>query len=628
MRRPLFLFAVLLVLSFATAPAQAWWSGDWPYRMKINADAGPKGANITQPIGRTQILLRLHSGNFNFATVKDDGSDLRVIGADDKTPLHFHIARFDALVDQVALLWIDVPDLAPGTSTPFFLYWGNKNATAGGDPHATYDPDQTLVYHFGEENGLTKDATANGINALTAGKRDDAGITGFALRLDGSNAIQMPQNPALSLVAGQGATFSTWLRVEDAANTAAIWSQRDATGGLLIGLDHGVVYAALDQGGAVQRTSPGQPIKGGAWHRLDVVADAGKIMVYVDAQPSGELAAALPAIGGQSLLAGALAAAPVPPAPVTAPAPGSPPAATPPVVATPAPVPNFAGLLSEFQISKVARPFGAIQLATNVQGPQASLLTFEPPEESSVFGTGYIGIILKSVTIDAWVVIVILLIMMVISWAVMVTKAIYVGRLGTANKVFRKEFFDNAEDADGTFVEMSDTKRPILARSSLWRLHRVGVAELRSRVARGRVAPHQPVPPRSLTAIRSSMDAVYVNETRRLNSLMVLLTIAIAGGPFIGLLGTVIGVMITFAAIAQAGDVNINAIAPGISAALLATVTGLIVAIPALFGYNYFTIRIRDATNEMVVFMEELIARFGEGPPPRPGEPAFLPAGE
>jgi biopolymer transport protein ExbB len=94
---------------------------------------------------------------------------------------------------------------------------------------------------------------------------------------------------------------------------------------------------------------------------------------------------------------------------------------------------------------------------------------------------------------------------------------------------------------------------------------------------------------------------------------MVLLTIAISGGPFLGLLGTAVGVMITFAAIAAAGDVNINAIAPGISAALLATVAGLFVAIPALFGYNYFTVRIRDTYVDMQVFIDELITRVGEG---------------
>ncbi|MGC4665521.1 MotA/TolQ/ExbB proton channel family protein, partial [Escherichia coli] len=87
-------------------------------------------------------------------------------------------------------------------------------------------------------------------------------------------------------------------------------------------------------------------------------------------------------------------------------------------------------------------------------------------------------------------------------------------------------------------------------------------------------------------AIRASLDASVTRLTQRLNSQMVWLTIAISGGPFLGLLGTVVGVMITFAAIAASGDVNINAIAPGTAAALVATVCGLGVAIPCLFGYN------------------------------------------
>ena len=60
------------------------------------------------------------------------------------------------------------------------------------------------------------------------------------------------------------------------------------------------------------------------------------------------------------------------------------------------------------------------------------------------------------------------------------------------------------------------------------------------------------------------LDGSLVRETQKLNNLMVLLTIAISGGPFLGLLGTVVGVMITFAAIAATGDVNVAAIAPGI----------------------------------------------------------------
>jgi autotransporter-associated beta strand protein len=72
------------------------------------------------------------------------------------------------------------------------------------------------------------------------------------------------------------------------------------------------------------------------------------------------------------------------------------------------------------------------------------------------------------------------------------------------------------------------------------------------------------------------------------------------------------GVMITFASIAAAGDVNVNAIAPGIAAALVATVAGLFVAIPAMFGYNYLTSKIKEATTDMHVFVDEFITKVAE----------------
>ncbi len=70
--------------------------------------------------------------------------------------------------------------------------------------------------------------------------------------------------------------------------------------------------------------------------------------------------------------------------------------------------------------------------------------------------------------------------------------------------------------------------------------------------------------------------------------------------------------MITFAAIATSGDVNINAIAPGVAGALMATVVGLLVAIPALFGYNYLITRIKDVTAQMHLFLDLLITRMAE----------------
>ena len=116
----------------------------------------------------------------------------------------------------------------------------------------------------------------------------------------------------------------------------------------------------------------------------------------------------------------------------------------------------------------------------------------------------------------------------------------------------------------------------------------------------------------AIEAIRATLDASQTRMGQSLGNQMVWLTISISGGPFLGLLGTVVGVMITFAAIAAAGEVNVNAIAPGTAAALVATTAGLAVAIPCLFGYNYLNTRIKGITTDMRVFVDELVARLAE----------------
>ncbi len=300
----LVLLGVLFVQALIASPAAAWWNGDWTDRMKINADTGPKGAAITEPIGRTQVLVRLHSGNFNFATAKDDGSDLRFVDADDRTPLHFHIEKFDGLVDQVGLIWVDLPGMAPGVTTPFYMYWGNKNATIGGDPHATYDADQLLVYHFTEETGLPKDATGYGNNALTAGKRDEGGMVGFGIKLDGTAPIRVAVSPSLVIPAGQPMTWSMWVNPGKDAQTATLYQHRDGANALTIGIDQGVPFAQIEAGGTVQRATGGAAMTPDAWH-LIAVTSTDKLTVYLDGEMRGEVAATLPALAGNAAIGGA-----------------------------------------------------------------------------------------------------------------------------------------------------------------------------------------------------------------------------------------------------------------------------------------------------------------------------------
>src|SRR5690606_14538313 len=150
----------------------------------------------------------------------------------------------------------------------------------------------------------------------------------------------------------------------------------------------------------------------------------------------------------------------------------------------------------------------------------------------------------------------------------------------------------------------------------------IGSEEIHRRIGKN---PGRGLGARSIQAIRASLDAGLVRENQRMNSKLVFLTISIAGGPYVGLLGTVVGVMITFAIISKTGEVEVNSIAPGIASALLATVAGLVVAIPALFIYSYLSSRIKDALAGMQVFIDEFITRMAElyPPPGESGPPVF-----
>ena len=103
----------------------------------------------------------------------------------------------------------------------------------------------------------------------------------------------------------------------------------------------------------------------------------------------------------------------------------------------------------------------------------------------------------------------------------------------------------------------------------------------------------------SYDAIKVVMEESAGAEAMGLEKGMIVLSTAVAGGPFIGLLGTVWGVMETFAGIAAAGGASITAMAPGVAGALICTVIGLLVAIPAMFSYNFMVTTIRAITNEL-----------------------------
>jgi biopolymer transport protein TolQ len=111
----------------------------------------------------------------------------------------------------------------------------------------------------------------------------------------------------------------------------------------------------------------------------------------------------------------------------------------------------------------------------------------------------------------------------------------------------------------------------------------------------------------NLDTLRGAVGRAIDTEVMKLESQVSVLSTAVTGGPFLGLLGSAWGVMSVFAAMGEYGTVRLGAVAPGISAALLATVVGLLVAVPSLFAYNWLAQRIRHATMEMESFAEEFV---------------------
>jgi biopolymer transport protein ExbB/TolQ len=109
----------------------------------------------------------------------------------------------------------------------------------------------------------------------------------------------------------------------------------------------------------------------------------------------------------------------------------------------------------------------------------------------------------------------------------------------------------------------------------------------------------------SFESVKVVLERAVSAQAIALEKGMIILTTAVAGGPFIGLLGTVWGVMETFSGIAIKQAASLTAMAPGVAGALIATVVGLFVAIPAMFAYNYMVTMIRAITQELDNFVTE-----------------------
>lgn len=579
-RNLLLLFTVLSAL--LPSLAHAWWQPDWAYRKPITVDAGPQGGAIGGDVGRTALLVRLHTGNFSFEGVSDSGADLRFVAADDKTVLNHQIEQFDPLLG-IALVWVELPTLSAAAPQQVWMYYGNPKAPAFGNGQRTFDPDYTLVYHFGETGAPPRDTTAYGNHAQNQPVALEGTVIGKGVQL-GTTALLLPASPSLQIKAGDRFTFSAWVRPDTLGQRQVIYSRRDGANEFNIGIDQGVPFVQVNG----QRSAPGQPVQAGQWSHIAVKSDGANMAIYVGGHAAASLAAPLPAFNTAASI-GAEAGG------------GATPGAQPAFAA-------FTGAIDEVRLSKVARADTLLLADAVSQGSESRMTVFGPDEQQA--GKSHFGFILAAMPVDAWVVVCILGLMMMFSWFIMIGKSRNYGAIARANDVFMSHFRESAGASLDTLAKSNKVPEVVKSDSSLWRLYEVAVGEMNRRHDRG--YDLNSVSNATISAIRAAMEGVQVRENERMSRRMNWLSTTIEGAPYVGLFGTVLGIMLVFVVAAMAGAVDINSVAPGMAAALLCTAAGLGVAIPALFGYNWLASRSDAIGADMAVFVDEFTTRLAE----------------
>jgi biopolymer transport protein ExbB/TolQ len=207
-------------------------------------------------------------------------------------------------------------------------------------------------------------------------------------------------------------------------------------------------------------------------------------------------------------------------------------------------------------------------------------------------------------TPEAKVIIVCLAVFSIIAWSVMISKGIQMRRARRLNHYFSAEFrsqknvldlFDRRLQAEGC---------------PLFMVYQAGSVELDARLKNSDGSRKKSVSLKGMEHVKRTLENTVAQEALKLESGLILLSNATAGAPFLGLLGTVWGVMSTFGGIARTGSATMAAMAPGVAAALVTTVAGLLVAIPSMFAYNTLVHNLRVLTVDLDNFAQELVSKM------------------
>jgi len=195
----------------------------------------------------------------------------------------------------------------------------------------------------------------------------------------------------------------------------------------------------------------------------------------------------------------------------------------------------------------------------------------------------------------------------VASWAIVVVKLLSFRKVQRQSRTFLDAFRRSQKFSDVQAV------CPTLPDSPLVGVFQAGYAELNAQFRITSQTPSSPAAPagrpmlKSLDAVDRALIRAATTEINKLEQKLTFLATTASITPFIGLFGTVVGIMITFQRISVQGSTNLTVVGPGISEALLATALGLLAAIPAVYFYNHLTHRVKEMSAVMDDFSLEFL---------------------
>jgi biopolymer transport protein TolQ len=240
------------------------------------------------------------------------------------------------------------------------------------------------------------------------------------------------------------------------------------------------------------------------------------------------------------------------------------------------------------------RTLGFLLLALQVEGPTAPSL-----------GGGMIGLVRS---VPALVVLGLLLVLSVVSWGIILYKLLSFSRIQSQSGRFLEIFRRSTKFSEVQAVCPSFNASPLVG------IFQAGYAELNLQLRQPGVAaaanPGTPAPRamlKSLAGVDRALLRASNVEVGKLEKRITFLATTAAIAPFIGLFGTVWGIIGAFQGIAQSGSTSLGTVAPGIAEALVTTAAGLAAAIPAVYFYNLLTQRVKLLATEMDDFSLEFL---------------------